>query len=622
MAQFAHRFARLIGVRRSVGPVGSPTPTPTPIPPPPPAPTFTMPSYASIVTFGDSITVGVNASNNATKSWAALLAGAIGAALLNKGVSGTVLQNSADSGGGARASNGRDRFQADVLGANRKAAVFIAYGFNDARYTAALATFNVAQYQNDYREVLNGLILGGYARGDIYVGSPYSISDSGLATGSTGFAGQSRAGFEAYVAAAASVAAEFGTNYCDLYAATNTAAFKAETDSNDHIHPLDAGHAAIALAWRTQTRAANTGAAPASVMANVSGSTVTVTAAAVAGATAYEYALVANPLDYATSTNGSFTAVANGSYYARARAVFADGSRGPWAFSAAAVGVVVTTLHALSLSPTIATSGTVWSATISGATSGSIVAATASDGTTLTVSGSTVSGTFAAAGSPTVTLSEALANAGNTPRTSTTTVSVGAAAGPAAFLQDGFSDAAGTDLAAHAPTTGGSWVAASSVTGNTSPKISASGRLYNQGTASVYRATTPSPAADYYVEAVIDFVANVSGETIGVAARMSASDQTLYFARWSQTAAGWQLFKTVAGTATQLGATSADAFASGSRTLRLTVSGTTIGLSVGGTTLVSVTDTSIAAAGYAGIRSTGTQTSTTGRQMTNLTAST
>ena len=35
----------------------------------------------------------------------------------------------------------------------------IAYGFNDARYIAAPSTFNVAEYANDLREVLNGLRL-------------------------------------------------------------------------------------------------------------------------------------------------------------------------------------------------------------------------------------------------------------------------------------------------------------------------------------------------------------------------------------------------------------------------------------------------------------------------------
>jgi lysophospholipase L1-like esterase len=298
-----------------------------------------LPAYASIVTFGDSITVGTNSSNNATKSWAGLVATGVGATLLNQGISGTVLQNGNDSGGAPRVNNGRDRFASALLGANKKAAVFIAYGFNDARYTAAPATFNVARYTTNYREILNGLILGGYARDDIYVGSPYYITDAGLTTGSTGFTGQSRATYETFVAAAAQVAAEFGVRYCDLYAALNTAAFTANVNANDNIHPTDSGHAMIAAAWQTQTIRPNAQPAPATVGITATGQDVTVTASAVPGATSYDYALVANPAEVAANGTGLFASMAAGTYQGRARAVFADGSKGPWSFSAGSATV-------------------------------------------------------------------------------------------------------------------------------------------------------------------------------------------------------------------------------------------------------------------------------------------
>ncbi len=296
-----------------------------------------LPAYASIVTIGDSITVGVNAST-AAKRWANIVAARVGGTLLNAGISGTVLQNSLDSTGAARASNGRNRFVTDVLGANLKAAIFIAYGFNDARYTGAPTTFNATEYANDYREVLNGLIIGGYARADIYVGTPFYIIDAGLNAGSAGFTGQTRAGFETFVQAATDVAAEYGVQFCNLYAWLRDNGYAATVDT-DFIHPLDAGHALIAQCWQTQTVLANRLGAPATVTMAVAAQTVTVTAAAVSGAASYEYVLVANPLNVAQNTTGIFASVAAGAFYAKARAVFSGGTKGPWTMSATNVAV-------------------------------------------------------------------------------------------------------------------------------------------------------------------------------------------------------------------------------------------------------------------------------------------
>ncbi|MGO7089511.1 SGNH/GDSL hydrolase family protein [Rhizobium leguminosarum] len=212
-----------------------------------------LPNVASLVGFGDSITAGQVASD-AAHQWLNIVATALGAGTpLNQGIPGTVLQNSNDSGGSPRANNGRDRYVADLLGANQREMAIIAYGFNDARYTGAPTTFNLAQYAMDYREILTGLIAGGYAANRICVVSPYYITDTGLATGSAGFTGQSRAVFLQFVAAAAAVAKEFGTYYVDAYAAM-LAAGGDSLISGDNIHPTDAGHAVIAAAVRAATQ--------------------------------------------------------------------------------------------------------------------------------------------------------------------------------------------------------------------------------------------------------------------------------------------------------------------------------------------------------------------------------
>lgn len=138
--------------------------------------------------------------------------------------------------------------------------------------------------------------------------------------------------------AALEVAAEFGTKACDLYSYLRDNGFAATLDT-DNIHPSAAngspGHALIARAWQTQTYVANTRGKP-TTTGSLSGSTITLTASAVASGASYEYALVSNFVDVATNTSGIFTGVNGGAYFGKARALFADGTKGPWAFTAAA----------------------------------------------------------------------------------------------------------------------------------------------------------------------------------------------------------------------------------------------------------------------------------------------
>ncbi|RJE87951.1 SGNH/GDSL hydrolase family protein [Paracoccus onubensis] len=172
---------------------------------------------ANLPGIGDSITVGANATTAANR-FLNRVAAALGATVTNYGIGGTVLQNSNGSGGTPLNNNGRDRFRGLFTGGSKKDFALIAYGFNDARYTAAPSTFNAAAYKNDYREILVGLLCDGYRRDQILIVGPHYITDIGLKTGSEGFTGQTRAGFEEYVTAARDVAEEFGTLYFDSYA--------------------------------------------------------------------------------------------------------------------------------------------------------------------------------------------------------------------------------------------------------------------------------------------------------------------------------------------------------------------------------------------------------------------
>ncbi|WP_395543692.1 GDSL-type esterase/lipase family protein [Neotabrizicola sp. sgz301269] len=300
------------------------------------------PSATSVIGFGSSTMEGDNASVAAARALD-LIAATLGAGTIrNKGLSGTVLQNSPDASLAPRADNGRDRFAADLLGANRSARLYLLYGANDLRYTGAPATFNLAGFATDMREVLNGLLMGGYSRDQIILGSPNWYPDATYSVGSTGFTGSNRTIHESYVAECGFIAAEYGLAYADVYAKMRDLGGTALM-SADGLHCNDAGHQVIAHAFLT--------AAPNNLRATVIPGTasggvgiLTLAWTATSGATGYEVEYgIAGSYAYGnrqtvTVTSASATGVAAGSYYARVRAVFADGT-GPWSFWPAALVV-------------------------------------------------------------------------------------------------------------------------------------------------------------------------------------------------------------------------------------------------------------------------------------------
>lgn len=303
-------------------------------------------SYISVIGFGDSIIAG-EAASDAPHQWLNIVAAAFGAGSpLNKGIPGTVLQDSNGSNGAPFSSNGRDRFAADTLAANKRDLMCLAYGFNDARCTDAPATFNVTQYGIQLRQVLSGLITGGYGIDHIVLVGPYYITDTGLASGSAGFAGQTRAGFEAHVAEAAAAAAEYGVFYADAYAFMRDNGGAALITTGDNIHPVDAGHAAIAACvlgcHRANLRSAPSVAAF-SFGGGVLNAAVTPPASGPISSYTFEYATAGSFAFTGTIISPSLTAswsgLGDGSYRVRARADFVDGTHSPWAFAPADVSV-------------------------------------------------------------------------------------------------------------------------------------------------------------------------------------------------------------------------------------------------------------------------------------------
>lgn len=304
----------------------------------------TLPQVSSLVGFGDSITVGALIDDTNDK-WLHRVSAAINSGTrVNAGINGTVLQNSPDSSGSPRANNGRNRFVSTMTGANKREMAIIAYGFNDARYVAAPATFNVAGYENDLNEVIAGLRIAGYPADRLVIVAPYYITNTGLSTGSAGFSGQTRVGFEAFVAAARRVAEAHGCWYFDAYAWMRDNG-GASLISGDNIHPNVTGHEVIAQGMLYQSARLNTIAVPGSVTATGGPEQITVSWAAVSGASGYEVALAAEGSftfgapQAASGTSTTITGLAAGAVLrARVRAIV-SGTPGPWGYAASAATV-------------------------------------------------------------------------------------------------------------------------------------------------------------------------------------------------------------------------------------------------------------------------------------------
>lgn len=206
----------------------------------------------SLAVFGDSITEGMSATAP-ERRWANRLAEQLGVALVNSGIAGTVLQQSPMADGQPKPSSGRARYARDLLGPQRCDALAILYGFNDARYVGAPATFNHDGFVRDFRAVLAGLLAGGFEPDAICLGSPPHIPDAGFAVGTPGFAGQRRDDFQRYVATVRGLAHEAGT----FYAPVNERMGAEGADAlicEDHVHPNDRGHALIADIFADATR--------------------------------------------------------------------------------------------------------------------------------------------------------------------------------------------------------------------------------------------------------------------------------------------------------------------------------------------------------------------------------
>lgn len=169
-------------------------------------------------------------------------------------------------------------------------------------------------------------------------------------------------------------------------------------------------------------------------------------------------------------------------------------------------------------------------------------------------------------------------------------------------VNDTFTGADATAITAHTPDTGTSW----GVTQNNTTTATIQGNQLQPGSGAGQSSAiaAPAPSSADHSAAVDVVVKSTAGRGGGPIIRATdPPTETYYWARWNLGSAAWQLFKVVAGTATQLGSNAADTpSAAQVKRAKLTAVGSTITLYVDGVQTIQVTDTAITANGKCGFR--------------------
>lgn len=178
-------------------------------------------SAPRLVSFGDSTTAGVGATNAFAGRWSAQVAASLGLVDHNIGVPGSFLVPVVHA-----PADGFNRYL-DIARISHIGKVAIMYGTNDAG-SAYSSTFGT-----EYDAMLAGLIAAGVPAGDIIVCSMVWSSDSG----------RSDANQSQFAAAAQAAAAAHGCPFVDVYAAVKAAGGGVLSDT---IHPNDSGYTLIA----------------------------------------------------------------------------------------------------------------------------------------------------------------------------------------------------------------------------------------------------------------------------------------------------------------------------------------------------------------------------------------
>lgn len=123
------------------------------------------------------------------------------------------------------------------------------------------------------------------------------------------------------------------------------------------------------------------------------------------------------------------------------------------------------------------------------------------------------------------------------------------------------------------------------------------------------------PSANYVVSSLTNYQSSIFSTQYGLCGRLDPSAFTCYLLLWDDgTPTTFDLYKVVAGSGTFLTGATTAVVPGTSRLIQLTMNGSTISAQYNGVTICSTTDTSITAAGFAGLSTQNQMTATTGMQ--------
>lgn len=182
------------------------------------------------------------------------------------------------------------------------------------------------------------------------------------------------------------------------------------------------------------------------------------------------------------------------------------------------------------------------------------------------------------------------------------------------FIESGVSST--VTLGSHTGELGATWTFHPSYSASTFIDANTD-RVYPAGDPQAYFASGVPPSTTQTVCVEINVLSDVSAN-IGPCARMDQTANTMYCARYNSGTA-YDLRKIIAGTATTLATSTNQLISVGSfKTLCVVTNGTTISMTVNGTSEGSVTDADISSAGRTGFRAAGAVSSSTGYHLDNF----
>lgn len=195
-------------------------------------------------------------------------------------------------------------------------------------------------------------------------------------------------------------------------------------------------------------------------------------------------------------------------------------------------------------------------------------------------------------------------------------------ASAALISRDSFTGTTGTALSSHTGELGATWNHASGI----APAQIDNNRIHRAGLIgdTVDYVTAVPPSANYSVEADLLVKSNLAGDDTGVIGRRNGSNN-FYLARWDQAGGDWQLAKYNGLLVNVLASTTGTTTLTVTETYRLKLEmiGSTLNLYVNGILTLTTTDSSLTAAGNAGIMDgdgalSGSKSSSTGLQIDNF----